>query len=337
MDFPNPALIGDAAKLPTSPSVGPVISYDAVVLPCPDRALDLEVKVTFPAAAAAGAEKKLPVILLSHGHGPSNYLSSQQGYVPVARFWASRGFAVLQPTHLSSRNAALPLDPATMRHNWLDSRARDMSRVLDRLGELEAGVPALGSGRLDRDRVAVAGHSLGGFTAALLLGAVNTDPRDGAASRLADPRVKAGILIGTGGSAGADGANLSDSGRRMVPFYGTEFAEMRAPALVVWGEDDVSQHLTTRGADWHREPYELAPGPKDAFMVKGGLHGFGGISGWDAKECQDESPERLAAFQRLTTAWLRSQLYEGDQSWKETVEAVKGFESSLGKIESKGY
>ena len=37
----------------------------------------------------------LPVILLSHGHGPSNNLSSLNGYAPLANLWAAHGFAVI--------------------------------------------------------------------------------------------------------------------------------------------------------------------------------------------------------------------------------------------------
>jgi hypothetical protein len=37
---------------------------------------------------------------------------------------------------------------------------------------------------------------------------------------------------------------------------------MTTPALVVVGDDDVSPHLTVRGADWHADPYFLSPGPK---------------------------------------------------------------------------
>ena len=40
--------------------------------------------------------------------------------------------------------------------------------------------------------------------------------------------------------------------------------------------------------------------------------GLGGVSGYDAAETTDESPERVATVQRLTWAYLRSALYPGD-------------------------
>ena len=74
----------------------PVLSYGPVVLPVPGRPVDLHLRVTAPATGT-----DLPVILLSHGQGYSNNLSSLNGYAPLANFWAAHGFVVIQPTHLS--------------------------------------------------------------------------------------------------------------------------------------------------------------------------------------------------------------------------------------------
>src|SRR5258705_13953059 len=76
----------------------PVLSVSPVVLPAPGRAVDLQVRVSAP---VTGSE--LPVLLLSHGHGPSNHLSSSNGYAPLASYYAAHGFVVIQPTHLDSK------------------------------------------------------------------------------------------------------------------------------------------------------------------------------------------------------------------------------------------
>ncbi|KAK9238670.1 Alpha/Beta hydrolase protein [Lipomyces kononenkoae] len=324
MLYTNHALIGAAVKLPTSRPTT-VLSFSPVVLACPDRNVDLQLRVSAPSTG-----NDLPIILLSHGHGRSNYLSSLEGYGPLADFWAGHGFVVIQPTHLSSRSLNLSLDATTIRGLFLESRAHDMTRILDQLDAIETAVPLL-HGRLDKTKVAVAGHSLGALTASVLLGATNTDPRDGTKTQLVEKRIKAGVVIGGTGNGGPD---LSDAGRGLMPFYGLDFSDMRTPALVVWGDEDVSPHLTIRGSDWHADPYALSPGPKDSFMVKGGKHGFGGISGWDAKETLDESPERLAAVQRVTWAYLRSQLYEGDEAWRDACRVLDELEV-LGKVERK--
>ncbi|MCJ1286513.1 hypothetical protein MMC26_005859 [Xylographa opegraphella] len=316
------ALIGSAATIPIK-APKPIISFSPVVLPGPDRPVDLQLRVTLPATGDA-----LPLILLSHGQGRSNSLSSLEGYAPLYEFWASHGFAVLQPTHLSSRFLGLQA-PEGQELFWQD-RATDMVRILDNLDVVEAAVPGL-KGRLDRTRVAVAGHSAGGWTASMLLGASNTDPRDGSTWYKPEARIKAGVILTGIGNGGVD---ISDSGRKLIPFYGAKFGRMATPALVVCGDDDFSPHLTTRGADWHADAYTLAPAPKDLLMLKGAKHGLGGISGWDAGETLDESPERLAVVQRMTWAYLRSQFYEGDRAWAEACKALEGLEGQ-GKVESK--
>lgn len=58
------------------------------------------------------------------------------------------------------------------------------------------------AGRLARGKVAVAGHSMGGHTASLLLGARLTDRDDGAEVKLADPRTTAGVLPAAPGRGG---------------------------------------------------------------------------------------------------------------------------------------
>ncbi|KAF7562237.1 hypothetical protein G7046_g1904 [Stylonectria norvegica] len=324
MQFPHHALIDKAAKIPT-PSPTPVLSFSPVVLPSPNRQVDLQLKVSAPSTGDA-----LPIILLSHGHGQSNYLSSMEGYAPLADFWAGHGFAVIQPTHLSSKSLGIVPDATNIRDLFLDSRARDMSQILGQLDLVEATVPGL-KGRLDRTRIAVAGHSLGGLTASVLLGAVNTDPRDGTKTQLLEKRIKAGVLIGTPGHGGAD---MTETGGKILSFHGIDFSEMRTPTLVVWGEEDASTFLTTSGPAWHVQPYKFSPSPKASFSVKGGQHGFGGISGWDAGETLDESPERLATVQRVTLAYLKSQLYEGDDAWQVAKKAL-GELSELGAIEEK--
>ncbi|RKU44087.1 hypothetical protein DL546_007347 [Coniochaeta pulveracea] len=322
----NHAEIGAAANIPAT-SPGQVLSVSPVILPSPDRDVNLELRVTIPSTG----DGPLPIVLLSHGHGPSHHLSSLEGYAPLAEFLASQGFAVLQPTHLSSRSLGIAMTGDNIRHLFLESRAADMTQILNRLDEIEASLPVLGRGRLDRSKVAVVGHSLGGLTASLLLGATNADPRDGVTTNLVDERITAGVLLG---APGTGGEALSKTGAERLPFHNVDFSDMRTPALVVWGENDGSEMLTTRGAEWHEEPYALSPGPKVSFMVKGAKHGFGGISGWDAAECADESPERLAAVSRMVAAYLKTRLVDGDDTWDRACAALAENEA-LGRVESK--
>ena len=311
----------DTVSAPT-----PVISVSPLALSAPGRAVDLQVRVSAP---VTGSE--LPIILLSHGHGLSNNLSSLNGYAPLANFWAAHGFVVIQPTHLDSKTLSLNPDNPEAPLYWR-SRAEDMKRILDQLDVIEATVPQL-PGRLDRSKVAVAGHSLGGHTASLLLGARLTDPRDGTEVDLAEPRIKAGVLLA---APGRGGDALSEFAAENYSFFlTTNFSEMTTPALVVAGDKDVSSHLTVQGPSWHTDAYFLSPGPKSLLTLFDAEHGLGGVSGYDVAETTDENPERVAAVARLSWAYLRAELSPGVSAWQAACDALTGGSNSLGRVESK--
>jgi pimeloyl-ACP methyl ester carboxylesterase len=315
--------INRADAIPVSAPT-PVSSFSPVVLPVPGRRVDLQLRVSVPATG-----RDLPIILLSHGHGRSNNLSSLNGYGPLANFWAGHGFVVIQPTHLSSKTLSLDGPEAPL---FWRSRAEDMKHIIDQLDFIEASVPMLG-GRLDKTRIAVAGHSMGGHTASLLLGMRLVDPNDGREVNLIEPRIKAGVLLAAPGSGGSDLSAFAAENYKV--FLKPSFAEMATPALVVAGDKDVSSHLTIRGSDWHADPYFLSTGPKALLTLFGGEHGLGGISGYDAAETTDEDTERAAAVQRLSWAYLRTALYPQDKAWPTACAWLIENPGVLGKVESK--
>jgi predicted dienelactone hydrolase len=293
--------------------VTPVVSVSPVLLPAPDRGEDLRVRVSAPVTGHG-----LPVIVFSHGFG-----WSLDGYAPLVDFWAARGFAVVRPTHLDSRTLNVTPDDPRYPEIWR-FRVADLRRVLDHLDLVESAVPGL-RGRLDPDRIAVAGHSGGGQTASMLLGARVLDADGKPGEDMSDPRVKAGVLLATPGAGGSD---LSPFAAEHFPFMSPSFTQMTTPTLVIAGDKDQSA-LTTRGPDWFTDPYHLSPAPKSLLTLFDAEHSLGGIVGHTVTETTDESPERVALIQRLTWAYLRSALYRGDESW------AGASADALGRIESK--
>jgi hypothetical protein len=110
---------------------------------------------------------------------------------------------------------------------------------------------------------------------------------------------------------------------------------MTTQTLVVAGDSDVNPHLTVRGADWHADPYHHGPGSDCLLSLFGAKHGLGGFAGYDAKETDDEDPDRLAVTQRMTWAYLRSALYADDPAWPGACKALEEHAGSQGRVNRK--
>lgn len=317
-------LIDKARHLPSGDPVT-TISISPVMLPAPGRGVPLELRITAP---MNGGE--LPVVLLSHGHGPSFYIPSKDGYGPLANFLAEQGFVVIQPTHPNSKVGGFNPDAPGGPLFWRE-RVEDMTRILDQMTAIEAMVPTI-AGRLDHGRIAAVGHSLGSHTVSVLLGATVTASEDAACgSDMREPRIKVGVLLAGVGRGG----DLNGPMGLRYPALGLDFSTMTTKALVVFGDRDISPHLTTRDADWHADSYHHGPGADCLLTLFGAGHGLGGVAGYDAKETDDEDPDRLAVVQRMTWAYLRSALYPGDTTWLNACKALEAEASGLGHVNCK--
>lgn len=302
--------------------VGPgdrVVSAAPVLLEAPGRPFPLEVRVSAPATG-----ERLPVLLFSHGNG-----WSLDGYAPLAAFWAARGFVVVQPTHLDSRRHGIGFDDPRFGAIWTE-RLADLVRVLDQLDTVEAALPGL-AGRLDRSRIAAAGHSWGAQTVQMLLGARVLDVDGRVGPDRADQRVTAGALLAATGIGGED---LHPFAQSHFPFMHPSFAELTTPTLVVAGDRDQSK-MSSRGPDWFTDAYTYSPGATDLLTLFGGEHSLGGIASWEAAETTDEDPERVAVLQRLTTAYLRSALDPADTAWADAVAVLAAVGTEIGRIDTK--
>lgn len=301
------------------PTPTPAITVKPLTLDAPERGDDLRVRLSAPITGA-----DLPIVLFAHGFG-----SSMDGYAPLADYWSTHGFVVIQPTHLDSTRSTLGDDDPRRPRVWR-YRVQDMRRILDDLAELVASVPGL-RGRVDSDRIVAAGHSFGGQTAGILVGLRVTDPETGVAEDLSDPRVTASIQLAT---AGRGGAELTPFAHQHLPWLrDQDFSHITAPGLVVAGDAD-ELPLSTRGPAWTTDPYTLSRGNKDLLTVFGGRHFLGGISGDQVTETTDENPHRVALVQQVTLAYLRHVTGIDDTAWT-TARTVLTASHPLGRLDSK--
>jgi dienelactone hydrolase len=297
----------------------PVVSASPVRLSAPNREVPLEVRVSAPATGT-----NLPVVLFSHGNG-----WNLDGYVPLTAFWASRGFVVIQPTHLDSRRNGFGFDHPVFPSIWTE-RIADLTRILDQLDAVEAAVPGL-AGRLDRSRVAATGHSWGGQTAQTLLGARIADDNGRVGEDMSDDRVSAGVLFAATGLAGDE---LHPFAQQNFPFMRPSFQELTTPTLVIAGDHDQSK-MSSRGPDWFTDAFTHSPGATDLITFSGAEHSLGGIVGYEVAEPTDENPERVAVIQRMTTAYLRTALHVDENSWPAARRALTGSADPIARIDSK--
>lgn len=241
------------------PDMGPytdVISQDGT-LSAPGRKTALQYRATFSRSA-----KNMPVIVWSHGA-----FGSHSAYVPLAQYWASHGYLVLQPTHSDSmREGTKPniKNPLVFK-DWAQ-RPRDISFLIDQLENLETLIPAL-KGRVDRVLVGIGGHSFGAHTAQLLAGMQTKRllPR-GSRDDFTEKRALAFVIVSPQGTT----AQIDREA----------LAGMTAPFLMITGTNDDSP-ANDKDYKWRLDAWNYAAAAPDRYLllINGAHHGFGGISG----------------------------------------------------------
>jgi predicted dienelactone hydrolase len=144
------------------------------------------VRLYWPEGAA-----RVPLVVFSHGIG-----GSRQGYSYLGEHFAANGMASLHLQHVGSDRSLWTANLLTLLGKLSDAalerealeRVRDLSFALDQLLAHE-GFGA----RVDRKRIAAAGHSYGANTAMLAAGA--SVLRGGQPLALRDARVRAAVLL----------------------------------------------------------------------------------------------------------------------------------------------
>jgi predicted dienelactone hydrolase len=201
-----------------------------------------------------------PIIIFSHGLG-----GSRQGYAYLGKHWASHGYVVVHLQHKGSddsvwkeskqrleamRKAAR--DPANLRNRPLDVRfAIDQMEKLNKDGTLK--------GRLDLDRVGMAGHSFGAYTTLAAAGQTFF-PLLGKPVSLGEPRIKAAIAMSP--NAPARKTDLAK-----------EFGSIKVPIFHLTGTRDDGVGITEAKPADRRVPYDNIKGaPQYLLIFKDGDH-----------------------------------------------------------------
>ncbi|MCM2416141.1 alpha/beta fold hydrolase [Streptomyces sp. RKAG290] len=275
-----------------------IVAVKPVTVPAPGRGVDLQVKVTAPLSG-----QNLPVIVFSHGNA-----WSLDGYEPLVDRWAAAGFVVVQPTHLDSRRNGLGWDDPRFATIWR-VRIADLHAVLDGLDEILIQAGGL-EARVDRERIAVVGHSWGAQAAGTLLGARVLDADGTPGEDFSHAAVSAGALIAAAGT----GDTLTPFAVEHLPFMRPDFSTMTTPALVIAGGKDRSQ-LSTRGPEWFTDAYHLGPAPKSLLTIADGEHTLGGLAGEMVAETTDEAPDRVALVADAISAYLLDAFKLDDAGW----------------------
>jgi hypothetical protein len=302
-----------------------VITYSPIVMPVSGRPADIHLKVSAPASG-----NNLPVVILSHGHGASTYLSSLRGLAPLTEFFSSKGFIVIQPTHPDAK--LLGLDTTGPEGSlFLKSRAKDIHFILDNLDHILARVPGL-EHRADKSQVSAIGHSLGALTVGMLAGAQVTDNVTGETISLAETRLKALVMIGAPG--GPEGLNGDFALTHYPVLKGINYKSMSMPALVINGDRDINLNFSNV-ENWRADPYYQSPVQSSLLTVFGAEHIYGGISGWDVAETTDESPQLVAFLCESILAYIRSAMDPSDNSWEQLQKDFQNDPNAKARIDNK--
>lgn len=263
-------------------------------------------KARAPGSAASGGatagtpwrpDEKFPLVVFSHGMGGGG----PSTFPELTAHWASWGYVVVLPTHSDSmrlrwqegkdvKNARR--DPAgALATVDLADRVADVKFILDSIPTIEAKIPELQlpappnadakpasdrsapgavPGRIDRERLAMAGHSAGAFTTQLAVGVKARGKRITGRPALeltdiGDPRFKAGVIISGQGTVGL--ALTKDS-----------WNDVTRPTLAITGSLDTVS-VSNQTPQSRREPFTLsrgrAKGGPAAYLlyIEGATHG----------------------------------------------------------------
>lgn len=269
---------------------GALASYETHDLDWVDaaRARPVPVRLYWPEG-----EAPVGLVVFSHGIG-----GSRRGYSYLGEYFASQGVASLHLQHVGSDRSLWGGNPLTLLGRLREAasegealaRVRDLSFALDQMLADERFGP-----RIDRARIAAAGHSYGANTVMLAAGA--GVERNGSRVDLRDARVRVAVLLSA------------------PPFYGEkDFAKIlrsvTVPALHITATEDVIRipGLFSPASD-RVAVFEAMGSPVKALAVfEGGSHSI--FTNRRASGGVTFNPQVKEATRELALAFLR-QVFDG--------------------------
>ncbi len=172
--------------------------------------------VTRESIAADGPH---PLVIYSHGSGGLRYIHSD-----YTEFLASHGYVVAAPDHTGNTAVEQFLDTEDDGPQIASSRPNDVIAVIDAMTDASLATTAGLADHVDAERIAVTGHSFGGFTTYAVVSGYENE----FGSSLADDRVDAIIPMAPAVGSGDEDSLLTDD----------RLAAVDVPALVIVGTDD---------------------------------------------------------------------------------------------------
>lgn len=243
----------------------------------PGRKKPLVVRVYEPTGTG-----KAPVVVFSHGFG-----ANEDAFEPICQNWAKGGYVVLSLRHEDadklSGGAGRNQQTGTLRDRLQRARSGgtgasgaltgqlsglpeqseprigDVMFLLDHLDDVQVKAPAL-KGRLDTSKIAMTGHSFGGFLS-MAIGGVRFDTKSKKQASFLDPRVKALIPISAAG--------IGEFG-----LTAESWKDSTLPTLYISGTKDTRPgHPIT----WRRDPFEHTKNNVNLLTIEGANHfSYGG-------------------------------------------------------------
>ena len=253
------------------------IVVEQVVVGAPERRMAIAI---WHPAGAAGADRRLPLVVISHGTG-----AGPLAHVDTAEALAAAGFVVAAPMH---RGDNFQDASGVGRPDWMAGRARDVAETVDFMAGQWAG-----KARVDTERVGIFGFSAGATTALISIGGIPDLGR--AAAHCASAPEFVCDLLAPAGDAAAPAPRWTHDSRidaAIVAAPGLGFAfgptgldAVKVPVQLWSGADDRIVPYATNAGLVRRQ----LRGPVEAHEVENAVHlSF-------LAPCTPESPPALCA------------------------------------------